>query len=675
MSGKDTKKNPPNSYIPDEGEQEEYNEIIGNVVKGRNVIQKGYNQFNGRNLYDCIDDWQKRWMGYIPLTSSLTQDRSNMVLNFTRNTIISYIAKLDVPKIKILAVNTKSNKENQKFADGLTDLNEYSNNAENGDARFKECALDIAVKGTGIVYEGYLKQEQETEVPVDFNSETGEIKTEKQKKTVFDNAYRQLVPIEDFYIANPYQPDIQKQPFVIWKQFTTYEEAKWEFGHYPKFKFVKAGSYTVTAEPTTFYRNQLYTELNANQVEIIRYYHRMDNKHVILINGIPVYSGIIPRKDGKYPFAKGWHEPFDNNFFWGMGVPQKFMGEQDLANTLFNLMVDKGIGAMMPFGLSSDLDDLAEDTVLEPNKIRKVGDVNNWRFETLPGVTSGDQALLQTTISFLKENSGLDGGASSASPAGGKVTMRQAMLKQQEAAQKLGFTISYLEDFERDRTELRLGTILQFYSIPKINKISGAKGKDIEQMLYREIVIPNTKLSNGNTGTKVIKLIDNETANDKNKSKKLSDDMFSEELSAMDMAPEMDLNSLEGVQKLKKHLSSLPKEVMAINVESFYDYNTKIQVVKNSSHQKNQMMDRAERMEYANWRLNPQLAQQAPVNAVEVVKWVNESYDIDSSRFEAVAQNTPQPGEEPGQPGQPSNMPKPASAMAPSKNLGLDKML
>ena len=129
MPGKDTKKNPEVSYIPEEGEQEEYNEVIGNVVKGRNVIQKSYNQFNGRNLYDCIDDWQKRWMGYIPLTSSLTQNRSNMVLNFTRNTIIGYLAKLDVPKIKILAVNAKSHNENQKFADGLTDLINFSNNA------------------------------------------------------------------------------------------------------------------------------------------------------------------------------------------------------------------------------------------------------------------------------------------------------------------------------------------------------------------------------------------------------------------------------------------------------------------------------------------------------------------------------------------------------------------
>lgn len=653
------------AYVPTPEETDVYNMVVEDLVKGRTAINKSYPQFNNRSLYDFIDDCEKRWNGYLPVASVLTQDRSNIFLNLTRDKVISYISKLEFPKIKIIAVNKKSNKENIKFADALNDLIEYSNNAENAESEFNDSKVECSIKGTVVKYEGYLKSEQETEVPDDFDTDTGKMKTKKQKRIVYDNAYQELVSLEDFYIANPYQPKIQKQPWVIWKTLTDLSEADREFGHYPKFKYVQGGNYTILADPTTFYRSDMYTELKPWQVEIVRYYNKFKNKHVILINGVPVYNGVIPRKDGNYPFSKGIHEPFNVKFFWGNSLPNKIMGDQDLINTIWNMMVDKTYGSLMPFGLSSDLNDLVEDTILEPNKIRKVGDINNWRFETLPGVNSGEQSMLQTAVNFMKDNSGVEGGGSSQSPQGGKVTMRQAMLKQQELMSKLGFSIGYLEDFERDRTELRLHTILQFYSIPKIEKITDEKGKDIEKLMYREIVLPGSKLENGSEGTKVIKLIDNETANDSNKREKLSNDMFVDELQSSDeKMPTMD-GTYQGVKNVNKFLKGLKKNVMAINVDSFYDYNHKVQVVKNSSHQKNQMLDRAERMEYAQFRLNA--AQQAPVNAGELMKWVDESYDIDSSRFDAPAQPTQLDSEAMAKAGIPATQGAPGQALNASK--------
>lgn len=594
-------------------EREDYQLVIKDVVKGRTVIQKSYNQFNGRTLYDVIDDWSKRWNGYLPATSILTQDRSNIFLNFTRNMVVSFLSKvaLGLPDIKTVAVNKTSGMQNKKFAELLHDLNDYSNNAENAQSKFLESALECAVKGTVIKYEGFLKNEQEMEVAEEFDEKTGELKTKKEKRVLFDDCYQELVAIEDFYIANPYQPDVQKQPFVIWKKITTYEEAEFELGHYPNFKYVKAGSYTITNEPTTFYRNSIYTDLQGGQVEVLRYYNKHKNKHIILVNGVPVFQGIIPFKDGNYPFPKGIHEPYGNDFFWGMGLPQKIQGDQDLVNTLWNMMVDKTYGSLLPFGLSSDVDDLVDDTILEPNKIRKVGDINNWRFETLPGINSGEQSMLQSAIGFVKENSGVEGGASAASSKGGKVSMRQAMLKQQETMQKLGFNMSYLEDFELERTKLRIAHILQYYSIPKMEKISGKNGKEIQKLTYRELKITGAKLSDGQEGTKIVKMVDNSQVKGDNERKKLADEF--------------------SVIEEQGELNRTPTEVLAMNVDTFYDYNWSIQIVKGSSYTKNQLLDRAERMEYAQFRLAN--AQIAPVNTEELMKWVDESYEIDSDKF------------------------------------------
>ena len=624
------------AYQPTEKDQKTYAKVVGDLISGRTIISKNYNQFNNRNLYDCIDDWSKRWNGYIPVSSVLTEERSNMFLNFTRNLVISYLSKvaLQRPKIKIIAVDKKHNVQNNRFAELITDLNEYSNNEENADARFLESALECCIKGTVIKYEGYMKQEQEMDIPDEYDASTGEMTTRKANRVIFDDCYQEIVATEDFYIANVYQSDIQKQPWVIWKKITTFEEAKTEFGHYEKFKFVKGGTYTIVSEPTTFYRNNMTTELKKGQVEVVRWYSRSKNRHVILVNGVPVYDGIIPFKDGKYPFAKGIHEPYGNDFFWGMGMPQKIMGDQDLINTLWNMMVDKTYGSLQAFGLSSDLDDLVDDTTLEPNKIRKVGDIRNWSFQTLPGVNAGEQSMLQSAIGFIKENSSIEGGGAAASRQGGKVSMRQAMMKQQEAMSKLGFSANYLEDFERDRTELRIAHLLQFYSIPKMEAVSGSKGKDIEKMMYRTIVLPNSKLQDGRTGNRVIKLVDNTEISDENKRKKLSDELSHIEQMGEDGQEEID----QSTKLPKMGPAGVPTEAVAMSIDAFDNFNLKIQVVKNSSYERNQMLDRAERLEYANWRL--QLANVAPPNVDELIRWVDESYDIDSDRFKAPQQPT-----------------------------------
>jgi len=210
--------------------------VLKDYTKGRTINNKSYAQFNGRNLYDCIDDWTKRWNGYIPEGDPLLdKTQSRMFLNFTRNVLISYLSKtaLKAPEPKIIAINKKTGIEDKQFADILKDLNKYSLNEENGDARFLESAIEASVKGTVIKYEGYTRTEQTVDVPTKFDPTTGEIKYKREKRVTFDNCFQKIVPVEDFYIPNPYQIDVQKQPFVVWREITSYQEASLEYGDYP----------------------------------------------------------------------------------------------------------------------------------------------------------------------------------------------------------------------------------------------------------------------------------------------------------------------------------------------------------------------------------------------------------------------------------------------------------
>lgn len=621
------------AYMPSLKDMVARNVVMKDFIDGRSIINKSYAQFNERNLYDTIDDWTKRWNGYVPPQDALLDmDQSRMFLNFTRNQIISYLAKIGLqrPSAHIKAVNKKSGVPDKKLSEVLEDLNRYSLDAENGEARFLDAALECVTKGTVIVYEGYRREEQEMQTPLEFDAVTGEIKTKKEKKIIYDDCFQQVVPLEDFYIANPYEPDVQKQPFVIWRQITAHSTASSTFGKYPNWKYVKPGAYTLEADPTTFYRNKIVTDLTKDQAEIVRYYNRKKGKHIIMANGVILYNGAFPFKDGMYPFARGIFEPFEVSFFWGMGFPQKIMGEQDMMNTFWNMMADKTFASLLPYGLSSDLDDLIEDDMLQANKIRKVSDINKWKFDNLPGVTPGEEHMLQTAIAFARENSGNMTGTIVATPQGGKVSARQALMQQQEAMQRLGFSMSYMEDFEVERTRLRLNHILQFYSIPKLEKITNSKGKEIEKMLFRDIRLMGVKLPDGKMGNKVIKLVDG-VKNEDDK-KQLQDDL--------------------AVQEASADIQGQPTQFLALDISTLFDYNMSVSIVRNSSYQRNETLDQASRREYFQFRVEAaQLGVPADMN--ELVKYVDEAFDVDSSRFEPkqgqpTGAQPPNPGEGPG---------------------------
>ncbi len=625
------------AYRPTEDEQKAIHECLKTFEKARSTTNKSYNYFGGNNLVDVIDDWTKRWNGYTPpMSPLLDQTQSNIFFNFTRNAIISYLSKVAMSPVQahIIAVNKKTGLVDQKFADVLEDLNQFSLNAENAPQKFLMAALECVTKGTVVVYEGYMKQKQKAKFPTEFDATTGKVKYKEEERIVFDNCYQEVVPLEDFFITNPFQPDVQKQPKIIWRKLTSESEAKAEFGHYKVWDYVRPGKYLVAQDMEPFYRNMLVTELGRDQVEVLRYYERIENRHIILANGVVLYDGPIPFKDGRYPFAKAINEPFGNDFFWGNGHPNKFMGEQDLVNTFLNAMADKTIASTVTTGLSSDLDDLIDDDVVEIGKWRKVGDIEKWKYLEAPDVSTGEFNMFQLVMNLARESGNTDAG-NQTTPRGGKMQTRQVLMKQQELQQKLAYNMNFLEDLERDRTELRVSHILQFYSIGKIEKITGKDGKEVEKLAYRDTQLNDTRLTNGKKGNRIIKLVDGDTIKNPDDKKRLQDDM--------------------SVTEAMGELSGSPTEVLAMSVDSFHDFNNSIQVVKHSSYEKNQALDQAMRSEFVQLRV--QLAELAPIkNPQGLIEWLEEAYDIDSDKFETAAPGQPpqMPPAQPGQPGSPS---------------------
>jgi hypothetical protein len=387
----------------------------------------------------------------------------------------------------------------------------------------------------------------------------------------------------------------------------------------------------------TFYRQAQLADLPMDRVEILRYYCRRNNTHIVLCNGVLMYSGPIPFKDGKYPFAKTVNEPFGNDFFWGQGMPGKYMGEQDLINSFINMMAQKTTNSLLPTGLSSDLDDLIEDNVIEIGKIRQVSDVNKWQWWEAPAVNGGEFNMFQTVLNLAKDSANV-GAGDLTTAGGGKVTARQVLLKQQELVSKLSFNTNYLEDLEVDRTKLRLSHILQFYAIPRIERVTTTTGKELEELAYRDIKLSNVELSDGRKGNKIVKIIGSEHTNPD------TNQQIADNLSTIELMGEE---------------QGIPTEALAISADIFQDFETNVQVIKNSSFERNQALEQASRNEFVQARMA--MAQMQPIgNLKGLIEWWEESYDIDPSEFEepSTDQQLQQQNQQPGQSGQPELTPQ-----------------
>lgn len=566
------------TYEASEKDKKALTMVYDRFTKMLSIRGRSYAYFNDRDLVTYIDDSTRRWNGYVPPRDDLSMDWQARVFdNFTRNVSISFLSKvaLNPPKIKITATD-KQGMDDQRRAYAMEKMRDYSLNHENGEWKFFESSLELVTKGTVIAYEGYAKNKRKIRELSKYDATTGEWEAKEKDIIDFEGCYRRIIPLEDFYISNIYQPNVQLQPDVIWKQVLKKSEFLSEFGRYKKSEFVKEGMYNSVVENTTFYKTEYICNIGSDSVEVIRWYSRWKDRMIIAANGVLLYDGPIPFAHKMLPFARGIFEPFAVDFFYGKSLPDKVIHDQDTRNTLMNMMLDQSFLSIFKPILTSDPDEM-DDTVLIPGLIKKVSDVNQYRvMNELSGPDSSHFNMYNLVSKQSMDNAGgIMGGASSASPRGGKVSARQALMAAEQAQQTLGLNLKMLEDFEYQCALLRCPNLLQFNTIPqKIDEISDVSSSEWKKLFMREIRVSDTVLSDGTYGTSIIRI-----ARNKNKLPSQTDIAVEEEAAA---------------------LGGNNVEVIVVSPEYIRDMDVDIEVVRESSYLQLKSITQAMGLEFYN---------------------------------------------------------------------------
>jgi len=517
----DENKQEATGYMPSDADKKVIDRVYDRFSKMAELRNRKYKEFGrhpgsggNRGLIDFIDDSERRFMGLIPLQSDLMEEwQSRIFVNITRDIVVSWLAKVAVSGVKMKFSATDSKGRLDLMRTHLIDkLHDDSRKSQQ--ERFTQFVLSMegTVKGTSIAYEGYRDERRDIREITSYNTATGEVKYKKVEKRKA-GCVRERVPLDEFYIGNPKQPIMMKQPDLIWGQMLHIDEAAADFSKFPKWSIVEQqnGARWTGFEEEPYYRADLYVVLEPEQCQVTRYYNRRKDEYIVIANGVLLYNGPMPFHHKEYPFDAFRFE-VNLDLFWGNSLPNKFASNQDMVNGLWNMGLDRMVLSLNKPVITDD--DEVIDTVWTPNAVLKVGDKDSYK--EMP-IDSPDQAyfsMLQLAQKFTLDNSGIIGGSSGTTPRGGKITARQALLMEEQAREIMGLSLNNLENFEAGCSKLRAQNILQFYALPDVREVVGKDGEEDykEFIVDRSFRVNDTDLSDGTTGNVQIRIVDEKSA-------------------------------------------------------------------------------------------------------------------------------------------------------------------
>ena len=280
---------------------------------------------------------------------------------------------------------------------------------------------------------------------------------------------------------------------------------------YSRYKWAKNSDYVVAGGDTTMYEYYKVPEdVSGSDVEVLWYWNKVDDKLIIIANGVLVRSTPIPYMHKELPFSRfvGVVKP---HYFCGRGFPEMVKDTQEEINTFRNMIIDQGklnIYKMFLVSTRLDLDD--EDLIPAPSKHipvdNEAGESVNSYIQPLE--YGGLKPELFNIIEKLEDNAkrqtGIDDRLQSV-PTGGTAT-EQAILKE-SSLKRIRLILKSNQWGALTRTgRLRLSNIQQFYTQKRVEKITGEDGTISYEEQQMSIPLEGVEIKTDNNIPRVVRI-------------------------------------------------------------------------------------------------------------------------------------------------------------------------
>lgn len=479
------------------------------------LVRNGtYEEFNYLSLMDVVNRDRRSFNNHIDSPSNNPDDawHANTVRPITRNKVISIAAHITASLMfpQVFAQNDRD-EEDKGAALVMRDLNQWANDNSDYAQVFVKAVVKALVDPAVILHEGFAEVTRKIKEIQDDGSWT--------EKEILDEVYsgfqNLLIPVEELYIANIYESALQKQPFLIWRRVIDFSEAAQKYGHLPDFKHVTPGvKVFYSDEQRGFY--EMYDEsLSGELVEELTYYNRNADLELRVVNGVLLDDPDRPlqRKDKKYPFAHMGYEFFGGtDFFYFKSLVDKMSSDQDVIDTLYNMIIDGTFLQIMPPAVVMG-DEEIDSSVIAPGMITTLTEESKFQTINTNNNLNAGLSVLAKVESSLSESS-TDPRQSGQSDGTTPPTAFEVARLESNAKTVLGLFGKMISKFVEDFGNLRLSTILQHMTVAEGVEMVG----DSNRLKFRTFLMP---VGEGEAG-KTKKIVFDETTPVQGKERKVA---------------------------------------------------------------------------------------------------------------------------------------------------------
>lgn len=470
---KDKIANPVSAYNPSEEVKLRFADLRKDFEIGQNIMQTPYEEFGydqDGNMYSLIGRLnynQKKFNLFRP-PKSKDPDlswHSNALKPIIRNKVISIVAHITSQVLypDIVAQNDDAN-EDKDMAAVMKDAVVWACEQSKYEEMFIDAVQEMCVNPAIILFQDFAEVKKQIKV-----KKNGKITLKEAVDQIYSGFISSIVPLDELFIGNIYEPNIQKQPFLIRRKLIDFVTAKRKYDKHKDFEFVKPGVKTFFDSGTNTFYEDYDEELERRLVEEVVYYNQQADLELHVINGILLDDPDEPmrREDKLNPFAHSVYETFNSRFFYGMALVQKFEPDEDNLTTLWRMFIDGTYLQMMPpISVYGETDVNAQD--FAPRSINTFAspDVKVEAMNLGQNLNAG-QAAIAATEQSMAETSKQDYAPKA------DTTAREIEFMEEQMKISLGRTGKMVAKLVKDFGDLLVGSIVQYLPIAQLGEVVG----------------------------------------------------------------------------------------------------------------------------------------------------------------------------------------------------------
>lgn len=472
------------SYRPTIAESEAIALLYKHFEIGRQIMNKAYREFNDKSLLERLAIDQKAFNSYQEPQSDDPDFswQSRAVRPVTRNKVISIAAHLTASLMvpKIYAQN-ENDEDDKLAAQVMRMLVEWIMDQSEYDKNFLYAVISTLVNPAVIVDVNYA----EIYRTIKEKLANGKYTKKQVLDEVFSGFISSIVPLDEIFLGNVYEHEIQRQPFLIRRKAIDYSIAEQKYGHLKNFAYVKPGIQNKFDAQTTFFYEVYDSNLADRLVEEVIYYNHSMDLELIMVNGVLLTEPDRPlqRLDKLYPFAKTVYSLIDEGqFFFGKSLVFSLANDQEVVDRLYQMVIDGTFLKVMPPGFIYG-NEIVNSSVIVPGAVTRLsGDSKYESINTGNDLVAGLNTIEKVERSIVESSQDT---FQSGMASKGTATALEISRLEQNARTVLGLAGRMISFLVKDWGTLMIGLALQYLTLPELQQITG---KDTT-LKYKKIIL------------------------------------------------------------------------------------------------------------------------------------------------------------------------------------------